>query len=277
MRTIYPTYYNEAINAAYPFESLATRNNGTVFIEDDIFVDGRFFPPDGRHDLYLSSIVVQDEVTLVISNANGEVGRGYFNRNSPPETVNFYAEGRDNIYVGLLQGFVKKDTATDPNQRGLQKIAGWSNGTYIFTSDQTRFAASVVVPQPQAAVRSIRLDSGAVFYGDVILVGENGVQFTNPSAIGEASSSSSSTYARFFDGVIRMDVVGDPLFVRRGCDSESVPTDQDILIQKIVFDGKTVLPDARGGFTLSVGTESSNDSPALRITPVQNGLEVNFI
>ncbi len=285
MRIVYPTYYEESVDTAYPFESFATRTNGSITIEDDIFVDGRFFPPDGRNDLFLSSIIVAEETTLIVSDPNGEVGRGYFDRSAPPEYVTFYAEGRGEIYIGLLQGSFARDELTDPIPRGLSKIAGWPTGTYNFTSDQTRFAATVVVPQPQETVRSIRLDSGAIFYGDVVLVGENGVQFTNPSAINFFNSSSSGS-----DDVIQMDIVGDPLFSRRGCESADVVTDQDLVLEAIVFSdvlllsssafgsGTTkILPDDRGGFTILVGTESGNEQPALRVLPIQNGLEVSFI
>ena len=277
MRTVYPTYGEESVDAAYPFESGATRTSGDASIEDDVFVDGRFFPPDGRWDLYISSIVVSEEVVITIADASGTMGTGSFTRNDPPEYVTFATE--TGIYLGLLQGYSVRDSVTDPIKRGLHKLAGWSNGTYTFSASATRFAATVVVPQPQECVRAIRLDSGAIFFGDVYLVGENGVQLTNASSqfLSSSSSGIALVQGHRFDDVIRVDIIGDPLYVRRGCEGEEVVTDQDILVQSLVFKGTTILPDVDGGLNLTVATQGASEQPALRVLPIQYGLEVSFI
>lgn len=277
MRVVYPTYYEESVDAAYPFESGSTRTNGEVSIEDDVFVDGRLFPPDGRHDVYISSIKVGDEVVITLSDGGGVLGTGAFNRNAPPEYVSFNTD--TGIHLGILQGCVIRDAPADPIKRGLHKLAGWSDGEYTFSPSATRLAATVVVPQPQDCVRAIQLDSGALFFDDVYLVGENGVQLTNPSEKFVSSSSSGIALqrGRRFDNVILVDIVGDPLYVRRGCAGESVVTDRDVLIESLVFKGNTISPDDTGGINLMVATQDVSDAPALRVTPVDYGLEVGFI
>ena len=267
MRITHQTYYEESIDAAYPFDTSATRTNGRVGLDDDIFADGRFYPPDGRHDLFVDSIVVADEVTISLSNERGVIGDGSFDRNDPPSKVSFEADG--NIHLGVL--------VAHPN--GLSKIAGWPNGTYVFSAAQTRFAATVVTPQPQVCVRTIRLESGAIFHGNVVLVGENGVQLTLGRDAG-SSSSSGAGYADWqtWDSDIRVDVIGDPLFVRRGCEDEGTETERAQLLKKFVFDGIDIEPGINGGVQLTSGPGTGGaDDPALRVTPILNGLKVTFI
>lgn len=265
MRINYPTYYEEAVGTDYPFKSGASRSNGTVVIENDVFVDGRLFPPLGRYDLFISEIVVGSDVVIVLSNGAGEVGRGSFNRATPPDYVTFSS---NNVHIGILQG--------SPSG-GLSKLAGWNDGTYAFTAAQTPFTASVVVPQPQQGVRAIVLDSGAVFAGDVTIVGERGVQFTVPRIEGSSSSDAGwPNYAGYQQEVIRMDVVGDPLFLRRGCGDQASEFQQDVLIARINFDGHVFTPDETGGFLITIAHASSNQ-PAVRLLPITNGLSVGFV
>jgi hypothetical protein len=276
MRIVYPTYHEESVDADYPFESGASRSNGGVTIENDVFVDGRLFPPDGRRDLFISAIEIDDEVTITLSDGAGEVGSGTFDRNTAPEYVTFYSAD-DAVYLGLLQGSMAKFVGGTP-EAGLSKLAGWPDGIYNFAQNQTRFAATVVVPQPQRVVRSIVLDSGAVFRDHVVLYGERGVQLTIPELKG-SSSSSDRRFLGFagYRGMIRVDVVGDPLFVRRGCEDRSVDTKQDVLITGIVFDGHTITPDDTGGFLLTLAALDASDRPALRIIPEMHGLRIGFI
>lgn len=272
MRVLYPTYYDESVDAAYPFAGNVSRSNGSVRIDDDIFVDARLYPPDGSHDLYVSEINIGNEITVTLANGGGEVATGSFDRNDPPDEIHFTTSS--GAYVGLLRGYVNKKDTNSIGIRGLRKLAGWSDGTYSFGAVSTQFAPTVVVPQPQQCVRSITLESGEVFTGDVYLVGERGVQLT----VNDAVLSSSSSQSISFDNVIRVDVIGDPLYVRRECEDEGIDMTSDRIIKKIRFDGSLIEPDETGGFKLMVGKDAtSSDAPALRLTPIVNGLRVGFL
>lgn len=259
MRITYPTYYEESVDTNYPFEATASRTNGVVTIENDTFVDGRLFPPHGERGLFISKIVVAAEVKIYLSDSRGEIGYGVFDRDDPPDTVTF-TTGR--VHLGLLQS---------GSEGGLAKLSGWSDGEYVFLAAQTKFAASVVVPQPQVGVRSITLESGEVFDSDVTIVGEKGVQFTAPRY---ETSSSSSSQMRHSAEAIRVDVVGDPLFLRRACEGANFR--RDAVITGINFDGTLVEPDSNGGFLLTIA-HSSGNRPALRLVPVTNGLGIGFV
>lgn len=265
MRIAHQTYYEEAIGAAYPFDASATRSNGRVDIDDDIFADGRLYPPNGRCDLFIESIVVASKIIIYLANGRGAVGSGSFDRNAPPNRVSFTVAG--GIHLGVLVA----------HPEGLSKIAGWPNGTYAFLASQTRFAATVVTPQPQVCVRTVRLESGAIFHGDVTLVGEKGVQLTLEGR--DASSSSGGDFNGWIDWEsIRVDVVGDPLFVRRGCDDEGIETERDRIFKRLVYEGTPIAPGENGGVHITAGPGSGGASePALRVVPIQNGIKVFFI
>ena len=265
MRVTYPTYYDESIDSDYPFESGVSRSNGEVEIEQGVFVDARLFVPDGRHDVFLSSVEVGDTVKLTLSDGNGVLGTGSFTRNAPPDYLNFY--DTNSVFLGLLQS---------PSEGGMRKLAGWEDGTYNFTITQTRFATTVVVPQPQKGVRSIRLETGEVFSGDVTLVGEKGVQLTMERFF--ASSSSRGDNSSFYDNeVIRVDVVGDPLYLRRECKEQGLDNARDKVIKGVVFENNVILPDATGGFIMTLATSGGADAPAIRITPERGGIRIGFI
>jgi hypothetical protein len=269
MRVTLPTYYDESVDTAYPFDPSATRTNGQVAIENDVFIDGRLYPPGGRHDLFIASIEVGEQVTISLSDGRGALGSGSFTRNAPPSWVDFFADGE--IYLGCLLGYPVGD-------RGLSKLAGWPDGTYTFQMPQTRFAATVVVPQPQACVRTVRLESGEIFHGDVPLVGENGVQLT----VVNQDGSSSSLGGQFgvwhgWEEIIRVDVVGDPLFVRRDCEAEGAPVERDRLLKTIQFDEENIGPHGSGTVQLLVGyIENYAQEPALRVVPIPNGIRMFF-
>ena len=277
VRINYPEQWDEAATMEYPFESGVSRNNGVFTIDNDVFIDGRIFPPDGRHDVFISSIVIAEEIRITLADSSGELGFGVFDRVDPPTWVAFYISENtaERIHVGILVGHPTI---------GLTKLAGWPSGTYEFSIGQTRFAASVVVPQPQQCVREIQLESGALFHGDVTLVGEKGVQLTVQHLIGSSSSSSLGVgpWLADVENRIRVDVVGDPLFLRRECLDEGaqVPIDLSRVLQGITWEhggAQTVIyPNDRGRLSFFVGSEAGGD-PALRVIPQLNGLKIEFM
>lgn len=77
---------------------------------------------------------------------------------------------------------------------------GWPVGAHPFPAGAAEFAPSCVIPLPGGGVRALEA-GGALVADDAWIVGERGV-VVRPDG----------------DGRIRVDVVGDPLFVRRLCD-----------------------------------------------------------
>lgn len=263
MRVEHPTYYQEAVGAAYPFDDAASRYNGTVRIDNDVLVDARIYVPDGPADVFISRVEVSDQVTIRIASSRRELASGSFGRNQPPDYVTL--TDVDDVFVGVLQGFpgegVHPDAgAVTTTSRGFAKLCGWPDGSHDFRSEQTRFAATVVTPQPQRGVRSVRTADGDLFFDDVILVGERGVQLSVES------------------DAIRVDIVGDPLFVRRRCAAEGVSLEAGNALRGIVLNDETIFPSLYGGLTMVVGGgDESALRPGLRIKAIDGGLEIGFV
>lgn len=281
MRIIHPSYYDESLDTAYPFDSSASRTNGSVSFDNDIFVDARIFIPDSRIDVYISKVNVSDTVTITLSDGRGILGTAEFPRNDPPDVLHFWSA--TSTYLGLLQSLPSQDgqavtAGATSVVRGLSKLCGWPDGEHTFTQINTRFAATVLVPQPQVTVRSIKIPSGDIFHGDVWLVGENGVQLTVERDNSNSSSSLSSSAANLSYDTIRVDVVGNPLFTREQCEDQGITLGASNFVKGIVFEGQTIYPDETGGFTIQVARQSDgSEMPALRVVPIQNGLKIGFL
>lgn len=259
MRVEHPTYYGEVLNQDYPFETGVSRSNGRATIDRDVFVDGRIFPPRAVGTVYLSEITAGAKTVLTIADSSGPLGQASFWRQKLPRTLTFHSSA--GAYLGVL---------VSPDAAALGKLSGWPNGRYVFLPEQTRFAATVVVPQPQVCVRAVETGDGRHFTGDVYLVGERGVQLTVPPR------ESSSEINGCFSGDVRVDVIGDPLFARRQCLEEGVMLEDPRLLQEIVFAGVALRPDNSGRFHLRVGTPEGT-KPALRILPELAALRIEFV
>lgn len=259
-RIEYPTYYQEIIEQAYPFDPKTSRSNGQVSISNEIFIDGRIYLPKTPEFVYLSSIEIQSEIRIVLADETGEISDSKLPRFSDNTEAHFFNE--NGIYHGLLQFSLK----------GLKLLSGWPEGLYKFNVDQTKLTPSIVIPQPQKVVRGIRLESGELFFGDICLVGEKGVQLTVRNI---RSSSSGSAIPENF---IRVDIVGDPLFERRKCLENGLDGPNDKFIRFIDFRGQKIAPDQFGSILFLLKSQFNfSPTPAVRITPTEFGLKISFV
>lgn len=251
MRINYPTYHEELMKVKYPFSETATLTNGDVFIENDIFVDGRIFPPLASVTTFISGITIDITCSIVLSDEKGIVGIAEFEKSNPPSVVNFYSN--TNAYVGLLVGY---------EHGGIKKLTNWPVGSYEFSSQATCFSPTVLVPQPQECVRSITLADGSVFTGPVALVGENGVQLTCP---------------KDEENTIQVDIVGDPLYTKRLCNEEAATFSNDTIFKILDYDGTSIKADNNGSINITIAIQE-HESPALRITKDgANSIKIGFV
>lgn len=258
VRILYPDYRRENLDRLYPFDDQATLTNGRVAIPKDVFVDGRLYPIGADEHLYLLSIVVDPStVLLTIADSGGPVGTASFPANDPPGVLSF--EDEYERPIGILVCW----------EKNLAKLSGLANGTYTFLESQTRFAATICVPQPQAGVRALQIPTGEIFTGEVFLVGEDGVQLTCFQA---PAGRTDLDHLSVEPNEIRVDIVGDPLFRRKICADQEHSYEYVRVAQTI----NGIRPDIEGNFQFTVGSHTTN-IPALRLTPVENGLEISFL
>lgn len=251
-RILFPQFRDEQSDSRYPFADSATLTalDGTVRIGSDTFIDATFFPIGANGRLYISSVTVSvQKVSIVVGDTNEpSLITAEYNPAQPPASgiIAFYdAYQRP---AGTL--------LADPLNIGI--FSTWPAGTYTFTQAATEFVATTCIPANEPGVRGLLTPAGDLLSGDVWLVGDAGVLVRK-----EAGT----------NNVIRIDVVGVPLFKRFVCE----PIDD--------FPAKPYLktingcgPDQFGNFTItatghgvSARTNGAKDDTILRIYP-QNGM-----
>ena len=219
----------------YPFADYAGMTSTTGVVIDNVtFVDARFYIIGGAQDLYLSTVVCAGNiVTLSVADTeNGVLATGSYNVNSPANSIVF-----TDMY-GRPAGIMISSAAQ------LQLFfTKFGSGTTTFKPGQTDFVASVITPLPQLGVRGLLLDDGSIISGDAVLVGTDGVVLSVE------------------DGVVRVDVLGNPYALLLECEAQAVPIPVFCGLKTI----NEIPPDDQGNLALTVGANATID-PALRIT-----------
>ena len=212
----------------YPFMDNATlvSASGEVIL-DGVFLDASFYPFGSVDGLYISSIerTIEDNIIITLSDSTEfEQCSTTFSLDDlntvEQDDMAFAQVGKftspcsdlgnedDDYHLRFIDSNGYPAGILIANLAMLKTFVGWAKGVHAFTSKDTEFVAAVVSPTPDTGVRGFELDNGDVVVGEVWFYGENGVTLTC-----EKDSDGNQ--------VIRMDVVGDPLFVRASCSSDS--------------------------------------------------------
>lgn len=239
-RILFPEFRDELEHTRYPFAdsaSLATIDRAHT-IELDTFLDASLYPIGAIDRVYISRITVAsrrvvitigDRVTAVLASAS-------FDPLASPELLRFTdAYGRP---AGLV--------VSDPLR--LSRFGAWAPGVHQFDRGATEFVASAVIPTPEPGVRGLLTADDELFASDVWLVGDSGVVVSDD------------------EGDIRVDIVGDSLFVRRQCLPAALFTPPRFLL---TINGCP--PDAFGNFSLTVGDHLAEET-VVRIRQSATGL-----
>lgn len=260
-----PQWRAENQGTTFPFSESASLSNGAQFIPAGLFVDAVVHPVGGLAGLYLSAVVVAHDLVTVYVGDEADERRcsGAFDPLHPPPSLAL--SDRYGRPAGLL-------VAADP---GLGFLAAWGAGTYGFKRGQTEFVASVCFPQPDPGVRGVRLPDGTVLAGEVWLVGDDGVVLRHETAGYDRGDGTVGYYE-----VVRVDVVGDPLFRRRLC----APADRfatPAFVRTVTFKddrGTRVVcaPDAYGDVKMTVNNAAAADT-VLRIRPSAAGNRIDVV
>lgn len=261
-RLLHPQFRDELALVRYPFADTATLlTTAGIDLGADTFLDATVYPVGGSVRMYVSSVLVTSSVVIIyIGTAiEPQLCHAAFNTLSPPDNLKLTdAYGRD---AGLL--------VSEPLR--LARFQAWSHGTHTFEIEASELAASVCIPTPEIGVRGVITKDGDVLYGDVWIVGEQGAIVTEDTDSPPPNSR-----------VVRIDLVGDPLFKRYLCDQELTPTGGTAIK---LFTTKSYLktingipPDEYGNFTISVGSNHTS-GPIIRITPeyVSRALKVEVV
>lgn len=258
-------------NNKYPFEDRAKliNNDGDMLFEG-LFLDAVFYPVGGQASGYLSKVTVtSDTVTLTVGDS-GSPSRAYasFDRFYPPEELRFVD------FFDRPAGVV----VSEPTRLAI--LNSMALGDHTFQPGEAGFVARVWTPVVEAGVSGVELDDGSVLTGDVWLVGDDGIVLSC-SVVSVKDSCDTFSEAT----VIRVDVVGDPLYRRRLCaDTEFFATPK--FVESIVFCKPAsgdlpqacfeCSPDETGEIQVQVGNTLATDT-ILRIRPASDGMIVEAV
>lgn len=247
-RILFPPFRNEQGASRYPFTDASTlRAAETTFtIDPACFIDASFYPIGGGDGIYLYQVIVSAlNFEFLVRTLNPSViVRGVYDWRNPPANgiIDFYDDyGRP---AGTI--LVDKDQ--------MQQFSSLNSGTYSFTASTAQFVATTFIPAKEPGVRAIRSVDGAAFFtGDIWLLGDDGVVVRAET-----------------DQLIRIDIVGVPLYRRVACDA-SVPATPPRFLKTI----NGCPPDEFGNFTITStekGLPAGRDDTVVRIYPTDAGL-----
>ncbi len=243
---LFPEFRDQYETTRYPFMDTATLlSSGGQAIDTDLFLDASLYPIGSIGGfIYVSLITIQPRaIGITIADRTRQAKATVtFDPLAAPDILRFTDSW------GRPAGILVTEAAR------LTRFTSWAAGDHVFLPAATQFVPSCVIPTPEAGVRGLLTAADELLTGDVVIVGENGV------VVREETPS-----------VIRIDVVGDPLFRRRLCD----PLD---LFKPPGF-VKTINgcpPDANGNFNLTVGGHI-NEATIVRIYKNDAGLVIEAV
>jgi len=237
-RILFPEFRDEQAASRYPFADSATLQSeadASISIAPDTFIDASFFIIGGQQRVYISAITVTTQ-TLTITVGDAELAARAtttYNPLSPPADGVLLFEDQYGRPAGMLLS-----TPTE-----LARFSGWGVGTYEFTLAQTEFVSSVAIPANEPGVRALRPETKQFLTGDVWLVGDQGVVLRQDGP-----------------GVIRIDIIGVPLFRRFLCEPQS----EDFPTKRYLKTINGCGPDEFGNFTFTATDQAAPDT-VLRI------------
>jgi hypothetical protein len=258
----HPEWRDELESTRYPFAATATLDNGNggVILEGS-FLDAHLYPIGAGEGLYLRSVELGYEFgTRTIADRVRDVCSGQFRVPNPQDNVRLTDE------YGRPAGLLVSESVR------LAMFLSWGIGVHEFEPEMTEFAATCCMPTPEIGVRGIQLADGSLLTGPVWLVGGDGVVLRHETV--ELPPQSCRQPGETVD-VIRVDVVGDPLFRRRLCNPVDLfQTPRFVQRLAIRQQGQLLFvcePDEQGNFSIQRNDSLAGDS-AIRVRTTRDGV-----
>lgn len=252
-RILFPQFRDEQSDSRYPFADTATLQaaNDNVTISKSVFIDATFYLINGGGRIFLSRVVVAEtQITFIVETTSPAVTASVaYDWRTPP------ADG----VLALTDDYGRPAGLLLANLDALRAFSSWAVGSYAFGPTAAEFAATTFVPAKEPGVRAIKTAAGDFFTNDVWFIGDGGVvlRFEEPN-------------------IIRIDIVGIPLFRRFACAGAENVFPPKRFIKTI----NGCPPDEYGNFTLTasaVGLPDGRDDTVLRIYPTTSGLVVDAV
>ena len=232
----------------FPFAHNATLTNGTVSFPASAFVDMRLHLIGGGVRQYVSQVERTDtQYIFTFSDGVNTLATATLNVVDMPTLTRIDIVDT----LGRAGGVI----VTTPDR--ITALASLPGGIQEFDQEQTEIDAVCVTPMPQQGLRSFRTPAGEAAFGDVWLVGGQGVVLEVPESTAEGAT-------------IRVNATGDTLFKRLQC--ESTGFDVPCFLKTI----NGISPDEYGDFKIKICGLLASDT-VLRIVPGDAGLNISVV
>jgi len=221
----HPEWRSSLDDTSYPFSPVVSlKNSAGMVIPSGVFIDAHLYPIGGDCGTYLSKVVVSSGIiTLHIGDDGSE---SVATTEIAINALDQYTSTSGDTVIQLKDAYQRPAGVFVSTPLRISIFAGFGSGEHTFTKAQTEFVATVCMPTPAIGVRGVILPDGSTLTGDVWLVGGSGVilSYLDTEVIGNCDVLSVEY------PTIRIDAVGDPLFLRRLCEVENPNPDEDLFL-----------------------------------------------
>jgi hypothetical protein len=253
----HPEFIKELENTKYPFIPTATLSNGSDTFLEGTFLDAHLYAVTGTRRYYLSNVTITSNLMVItIGDAN-----------SANRLVGTVRLPINTSIVRLIDVYGRSGGMLVSEPVRLSLLATWGVGSHNFELKQTEFCITCQMPIPDPGVTAIRLENGELLSGKIWLVGEDGVALRT-----EFTTDKNGNLVE----VMRLDVVGDPLYLQRLCNPEELFTAVNPVRTIRIKQGDHVydcVPDDQGNFSIQMNDSLAADA-ALRVRTTPAGIVI---
>lgn len=261
-RLLHPEFLEELDPTPYPFGDTSSLVSDTGYSLRGIFLDATFSIPGAGEGLRISRVEVLHEVIalFIADREQDNLARGWIYRHTPIDAS------------GLLRKLVFHDIYDREvglmisDEIRLASFFVWSDGVHRFEGSAAELATRCCQPDSGESVQGFLVD-GELITGDVMIVGDHGIQLKSVQVIepNPAVWERPNAPSHIQLGGIEIHAVGDPLFLRR-CQGE-FRTPRFLKELKVVaYPDETILvPDAFGNVEVRT-TGHFEDDTILRVS-----------
>lgn len=253
----HPEFIKSLESTRYPFIPTASLSNGNVSLLEGTFLDAHLYAVAGTRRYFLyKATVSSSKIVLTIgdltdnSRLTGEIPL--------PITTEV---------VRLIDTYGRSGGMLVSEPSRLALIGAWGVGEHVFERKQTEFCVTCQMPIPDVGLTGIRLENGDLLSGKIWLVGEEGVVLST-----ELTTDKDGNTVE----LVRIDVVGDPLYLQRLCNPDLLFTPANPVRTIRIVQGTYTydcVPDDLGNFSIQMNDSLVADA-ALRVRTTPEGIVI---
>jgi len=212
----HPEWRSSLEGTKYPFAPGSSLvNSAGISLPEEGLIDAHLYPIGGKDGIYMSQIVITyDYITFHIGDSeNSSIASGKVDMHS----LSAVPLDKRGVIVQLSDGHSRPAGVLVASAIGICAFSTLGLGTHNFLQPETEFVTTVCMPTPEIGVRGVVLEDGSIlpelYTDDLWFVGGDGVILSYELSTAKVKCASAlDTFP-----AIRVDIVGDPLALRKLC------------------------------------------------------------